>query len=71
MAERFDMSFKNKELTMWFVIMGPTLIIGSILMFTLDSSIRYLPFLILLVGYSIYYPWRFRHRKKKKEARDK
>lgn len=68
MAERVEMSFKNKEMKMWFLIMGPALIIGSILMFSSISSNRYLPFSILLVGYAIYYPWRYLYRKKKKEA---
>lgn len=53
---------------MWVLIMGPALIIGSILMFSSISPNRYLPFLILLIGYALYYPWRYQYRKKQKEA---
>jgi len=71
MAERFDMSFKNKELKMWFLIMGPIFIIGSIALYNSTPSTRWLPFLILMIGYAIYYPWRYRYRKQQKEAGDK
>lgn len=66
MAERVDMSFKNKEVKMWFLIMVPVFIIGSIALFASEPASRYLPFLIMLAGLAIYYTWRFRYRKKKK-----
>ncbi len=67
MAERVDMSFKNKEVKMWFLIMVPVFVIGSITMLTEEPASRYLPFLILIAGWIIYYTWRFQYRKKKKE----
>lgn len=71
MAERVDMSFKNKEVKMWFVIMVPVFIIGSIALLTSEPASRYLPFLILMAGLSTYYIWRYRYRKKQKETGDK
>ena len=68
MAERFEMSFRNKELKMWFLIMGPAFIIGTIALVTSDPSTRWLPFLILMIGYAIYYPWRWHYRKKQEET---
>ncbi|MFC3210235.1 hypothetical protein [Planomicrobium okeanokoites] len=68
MAERVDMSFKNKEVKMWFMIMLPVFILGTIALFTSEPTSRYLPFLIMMIGLAIYYSWRFRYRKKKKES---
>ncbi|PKH11182.1 hypothetical protein [Planomicrobium sp. MB-3u-38] len=68
MAERVDMSFKNKEVKMWFMIMVPVFILGSIALFTNEPTSRYLPFLIMMIGLAIYYSWRFSYRKKKKES---
>lgn len=67
MAERFDMSFRNKEVKMWFFLMFPFIVLGAIALFTSDASTRWLPFLILLIGYAIYYPWRANYRKKQKK----
>lgn len=68
MAERLDMCFRNKEVKMWFVIMGPFIVMGVIALLTSDPSTRWLPFLILMIGYAIYYPWRYNYRKVQKEA---
>ncbi|WP_281863945.1 hypothetical protein [Planomicrobium okeanokoites] len=68
MAERVDMSFKNKEVKMWFMIMVPFVILGVIALINSTPSSRYIPFLILMIGYAIYYTWRFRYRKKNKES---
>ncbi|MFD1030154.1 hypothetical protein [Metaplanococcus flavidus] len=70
MAERFDMSFKNKELKMWLLIMVPITIIGSYFLLTSTPSTRHYPFGILLIGYAFYYSWRYRFRKKKKENKE-
>lgn len=68
MAERVDMSFRNKEVKMWFVIMIPIIIIGTITLFINDGTTSWLQFIILLTGLASYYTWRFRYRKKKKAA---
>lgn len=68
MAERFEMNFKNPELKMWFIVMTPFIVIGGIALLMNDPSTRYVPFLSLIIGYAIYYIWRFRFRKKKQKA---
>lgn len=68
MAERFEMNFKNPELKMWFIVMTPFIVIGGIALLMNDPSTRYVPFLSLIIGYAIYYIWRFRFRKKKRKA---
>ena len=68
MAERFELSFKNKEVKMWFITVGPAFIIGAIALYNSTPSTRWLPFLILMIGYAIYYPWRYRYRKEQKAA---
>lgn len=71
MAERVEMSFKNKEVKMWFVIMIPVLIIGTIALFLNYPSPHSNQFIVLFLGLVTYYSWRYRYRKKKKEAGDK
>ncbi|RAZ77656.1 hypothetical protein DP120_09235 [Planococcus halotolerans] len=71
MAERVDMSFRNKEVKMWFIIMVPIFIIGSIAMLTNEPASRYLPFLILMAGFATYYIWRYRYRRRKKKTGNK
>lgn len=70
MAERFEMSFKNPELKMWFIIMGPVTVLGMVFLFTSSPSNRYYPLGILLIGLLSYYIWRYRYRKKKKETKE-
>lgn len=65
------MSFRNKEVKMWFMIMIPIFIIGFISMLTSEPASRYLPFLILMAGLATYYTWRFQYRRRKKKTSDK
>lgn len=68
MAERVEMSFKNKEVKMWFLIMIPFFVIGSLVLFFGDQSTRYLPFLLIMAAWAIYYSWRYRYRKKRRNS---
>ncbi|TAA71707.1 hypothetical protein [Planococcus salinarum] len=68
MAEQVEMSFKNKELKMWFMIMVPVIIIGTIALFINDGTTSWLQFIILFTGLVSYYTWRFQYRKKKKKT---
>ncbi|WP_422122292.1 hypothetical protein DHX103_10810 [Planococcus sp. X10-3] len=70
MAERSEMSFKNKELKMWLIIIIPVMIIGGIALFAGEPYSRYIPFFTLLFGLVLYYSWRYRYRKKKKENKE-
>lgn len=67
MGERFEMSFRNPEVKMWFIIMTPFILFGFIILYMNAPSTRPLPFAGLIIGYAIYYTWRFRYRKKKRK----
>lgn len=68
MAERMEMSWKNKEVRMWFLIVTPFIVIGSLVLFFGAPSTRFLPSLLLIVAWAIYYSWRYRYRKKRKNS---
>lgn len=68
MTERFELSFKNKEVKMWFIIMTPFFLLSSLFLFFGDPANRSLPFLLLILAWVIYYSWRYRHRKEQKNA---
>ncbi|MCM3611650.1 DUF1129 domain-containing protein [Planococcus sp. MERTA32b] len=68
MAERVEMSFRNKEVRMWFWIMVPAFIIGAIGLFLNDGQVPFLNLIVLGGGLVVYYTWRFLYRKKKKKA---
>ncbi|MEK4485415.1 hypothetical protein MHH81_07380 [Psychrobacillus sp. FSL H8-0484] len=67
MSDRFELSFKNKEVRIWFVIMVPV-VIGSVL-FMLFTEIKYqsLVSLFPVMGWLIFYIWRYLYRRKQKK----
>lgn len=68
MSERFELSFKNKEVRMGFYLAVLAFIIGSIFMFYGEQKYqRYIPFLVLVITWTIFYLWRFFYRKKQKK----
>jgi len=68
MSERFELSFKNKEVIMWFCLAVPALIIGSILIFYGGQDYPYIPLSVLIITYTIFYVWRFFYRRKKNKV---
>lgn len=66
MNERFDLSFKNKEVRMWLYIMMPTFIIGCLLLIFGDYKDQYIRFSVLVIGIIGFYIWRFVYRRKQK-----
>ncbi|GGA24417.1 hypothetical protein [Psychrobacillus lasiicapitis] len=64
MSERFDLSFKNKEVRVWFYLAIPTFIIVSIIIFYTEQNYQFIP---ILVFWMIFYIWRFFHRRKQKK----
>lgn len=66
MADRVEMSFKNKEEKMWFTIMIPVVVMAFFAIFSLHPVAKYLPVFLVLGGYATYYTWRFRYRRKQK-----
>ncbi|MCM3357308.1 MULTISPECIES: hypothetical protein [unclassified Psychrobacillus] len=63
MSERFDLSFKNKEVRMWFYIILPTVVACSIALLIINPYYAYIPQVIIFVAWIIYYLWRFFHRR--------
>ncbi|MBB4825604.1 uncharacterized membrane protein YjjB (DUF3815 family) [Sporosarcina luteola] len=67
MDDRFDLSFKNKEVRMAIYILAPFFIIGFTLLIIVENKYFPLVQLIPLVAWTIYYLWRFSYRRKKKK----
>ncbi|MGE6489821.1 hypothetical protein [Paenisporosarcina sp. NPDC076898] len=68
MSERFELSFKNKQVRMWFYLAVPTFIIASIIIFYGEQKYQYVGWLVLVIALAIFYTWRFftRGNKRKK-----
>jgi hypothetical protein len=71
MADRVELSFKNQEVKTWFVIMTPFFLLSSSFLFKGDSAKRSIPFLLPILAWTVYYSWRYRHRKKQKKTAGK
>ncbi len=64
MSERFELSFKNKEVRMWFYFAVPTFVIGSIFIFFIEQKYQYIPLFVLVIAWTSFFLWRFFYRKK-------
>ncbi|ALS77416.1 hypothetical protein FQ085_05690 [Planococcus sp. ANT_H30] len=63
---RFDMSFKNNRVRVYFATMIP-LIIGAILLYLfLPNELQLIPTLMVIIGVITYYIWLILDRKKQK-----
>ena len=67
MSERFELSFKNKEVRMSFYLAVPMFIVGTIIIFYGEQKYQYIPLLLLVSTWTIFYIWRFFYRKKQKK----
>ncbi len=67
MSERSELNFKNKEFRIWFYIVVPTFIIGSLFMIFGDSHSNYVPLILLVIAWITSYTWRFLYRRKQKK----
>ena len=68
MSERFELSFKNKEVRMGFYLAVPTFIIGSLIIFYGEQKYQFICLLLLVIAWTFFYIWRFftaRNRRKK------
>lgn len=54
-SERFEFSFKNKEVRMGFYLKVPTFIIGSIIIFYGEQKYQYIRLLVLVIAWNIFY----------------
>ncbi|WP_223632628.1 hypothetical protein [Planococcus sp. 4-30] len=66
MENRFDLSWKNKEVRMWIYIMIPTAIIGFSILIFADYTYQSIASLVILSAWIIFYFWRLKYRKKKR-----
>ncbi len=67
MSERLELSFKNKEVRIWFVMMMPAVIVGALIMFFVGIRYQYVAVLLILMAWVIFYIWRYFYRKKQRE----
>jgi O-antigen/teichoic acid export membrane protein len=66
MSERFELSFKNKEVRIWFYIAVPYIIIGSLFLFIGGPTYNYVSLILLVIAWITSYTWRFLYRRKQK-----
>ncbi|MRH43513.1 hypothetical protein GH741_12570 [Aquibacillus halophilus] len=55
--KEFELSFENKHLRIWFVVMIPALILTILLFIFLPSELQYLPIWIPIITISFYWGW--------------
>lgn len=66
MEERFELSFKNKEVRMWCYIMIPTVLISIIFTITMNSPISPILHFTPTIGWILYGIWRYFFKKSRK-----
>lgn len=66
MNERFELSFKNKVVRMWFYLTGPTIFLQITLAFFTEVSQLILA-LIPVKPLTIFYAWYYLYRKNQKK----
>jgi uncharacterized membrane protein YfcA len=66
MSERFELSFKNKEVRIWLYLMIPTIAIGSVIIFYSEQEYQYFRLLTLVIALLIFYTWRYFYRRRQK-----
>lgn len=68
MGERFELSFKNKEVRVWLVIMVPTVIAEVLLILFSETPTSYVTSLLTLISWTIFFIWRYFYKKKQKKV---
>ncbi|MCG7343221.1 hypothetical protein MHZ92_03685 [Sporosarcina sp. ACRSL] len=66
MDDRFDLSFKNKEVRVWIYIMVPSITASVLLILFTEIANPYIN-LIPAIAWTLYYIWRFFFRRKQKK----
>lgn len=67
MSERTELSFKNKEVRIWFYIAVPYIIIVSLFLFIGCPTYNYVSLILLVIAWVTSYTWRFLYRRKQKK----
>ena len=68
MNDRFELSFKNKEVRVWLVIMVPTVIAGVLLILFSETPTSYVTSLLPLISWTLFFIWRYFYKKKQKKV---
>ncbi|MFD1205377.1 MULTISPECIES: hypothetical protein [Sporosarcina] len=68
MDDRFELSFKNKEVRMWVAIMVPTFLAGVFFLIFANRQHLYMANLFPLLGWISFRVWQFVYRRKQKRA---
>lgn len=61
---RFELSFQNKRVKMWFLIVGIPLILSLVLILLLPPEFYYIPNLLFILSVVVYFGGVWRDRKK-------
>ncbi len=69
MGDRFELSFKNKEVRVWLIIMVPTVIAKVLLILYSETPTGYITGLLPLISWTIFLIWRYFYKKKQKKIR--
>ncbi len=67
MNNRFELSFKNKEVRVWVAIMIPTLIAEIAFILLTETPNSYINVFFPLVSWAIFFIWRYFYKKKQKK----
>lgn len=68
MKNRFELSWKNKEVRMWIYIMIPTAVVGFSILIFADYVYQPIASLVILSAWTVFYVWRLQYRKKKTDS---
>lgn len=63
MSDRFELSFKNKVVRMWLIIMVPTVIIEIFIMLFTEF-----PGLLSIISWTIFWIWLYFYKRKQKKG---
>lgn len=66
MSDRFELSFKNKVVRMWLLLMIPTVIV-QIFLIQFTALPREVPAVIPAIPLTIFFIWLFLHKRKQKK----
>ncbi|KOF09064.1 hypothetical protein AC739_17105 [Planococcus glaciei] len=64
--ERFEMSFKNKRVRIWFLVILPITVLAILLTIFLPTEMQIVPTLLLMATLVVYYAWVFMSQRKNK-----
>lgn len=68
MNDRFELSFKNKEVRVWMAIMVPTVIAEILLILFSETPNGYITGCLPLISWTLFYIWRYFYKKKQKKV---